>query len=334
MTTSAFSPSRRKLLGSVPAAAAASMLAATGFAPSARAAGTAEGAEAAGPVTFYAELRVAQPNKAGFDAGMQAFAQAMQSREALAVTLKQMVGDSTMVKNYPASYKGVLRSAYLDGAEAGTLPLFYSLFVRFPDLRALRAAQADAVFDRHVLPHLHGMTVRDGQPVPSPQPMAVYRGVFETTLAGDRQGIYTGHDDLVRFLSHPVDTHSATLVTVENHVFLPESLVSAADKLVPQLLKVAQETYQPSDDANRAGLPGSMHNRNYRRAMSTEVLRKIEPDGQYRAYLLHGVWESVWDHENSHLDPRFQKAVAPVGAAVAIGPVEPFYATRLTVLKA
>ena len=319
MTNSAFSPSRRKLLGSVPAAAAASMLAATGFAPSARAAGTAEGAEAVGPVTFYAELRVAQPNKAGFDTGMQAFAQAMQSKEALAVTLKQMVGDSTMVKNYPASYKGVLRGAYLDGAEAGTLPLFYSLFVRFPDLDALRGAQADAAFDRHVLPHLHGV--------------AVYRGVFETTLAGDRKGIYTGHDDLVRFLSHPVDSNSPTLVTVENHIFLPESLVSAADRLIPRLLKVAQETYQPANDAKGTGLPGSMHNRNYRSAMSTEVLRKIEPDGPYRAYLLHGVWESVWDHENSHLDPRFQKAVAPVGAAVAIGPVEPFYATRLTVLK-
>ncbi len=310
------------------------MLAATGFAPSARAAGTAEDADAAGPVTFYTELRVIQPNKVQFDDGIKAFAEAMQSKEALAVTLKQMVGDSTMVKNYPASYKGVLRSAYLDGAEAGTLPLFYSLFVRFSDLSALRAAQADAMFDCHVLPHLHGMTVRDGRPVPSPQPMAVYRGVFETTLAGDRKGIYTSHDDLVRFLSHPVDSNSPILVTVENHVFLPEPSVSAADKLIPALLKVAQETYQPENDANRAGLPGSMQNRNYRRAMSTEVLRKIEPDGQYRAYLLHGIWESVWDHENSHLDPRFQKAVAPVGAAVAIGPVEPFYATRLTVLKA
>jgi hypothetical protein len=68
--------------------------------------------------------------------------------------------------------------------------------------------------------------------------------------------------------------------------------------------------------------------------MSTEILRKATPDGDLRAYIMHGVWESVWDHENSHLDPRFQQAADPVGAMVAIGPVEPFYRTRVSVLGA
>jgi hypothetical protein len=80
------------------ASGAASLLANTGFAPAAAAAQTTDTA-LSGPVTYYAELRVAQPFKAGFDAAIQRFAQAMQQRGALAVTLKQMVGDSTMVKN-------------------------------------------------------------------------------------------------------------------------------------------------------------------------------------------------------------------------------------------
>jgi hypothetical protein len=43
---------------------------------------------------------------------------------------------------------------------------------------------------------------------------------------------------------------------------------------------------------------------------------------------MHGVWESVWDHENSHLDIRFMQSSTPVGAYVVAGPVEPFYATE------
>jgi hypothetical protein len=88
------------------------------------------------------------------------------------------------------------------------------------------------------------------------------------------------------------------------------------------------------DEANGVGLPGASDNRHYRKALSTEILRNVHADGDLRAYLLHGVWESVWDHENSHLDPRFQAAVAPVGAAVMVGPVEPFYVTRRLVSAA
>jgi hypothetical protein len=264
---------------------------------------------------------------------MQAFAQLMRRQGALAVTLKQMVGDSTMVKNYPAHFKGLLGSAYAEGAEAGTLPLFYSLFVRFDSLKALRAAKPDAVFDREVLPHLHGAMQQGGKLLASPQPMAVYRGVFETMLAGDRNGIYSRRDELVHFLSRPVDDNAPTLVTVENHVLVPESSVPVFDKTIPPLLKVAQETYQPEQGAGNAGLPGAADNLHYRKAVSTEILRKVEPDGELRAYIMHGIWESVWDHENSHLDARFKTAAAPVGAMVSVGPVEPFYTTQLTVLK-
>lgn len=330
MTDQSFSTTRRTFLsGSV---ATSAMLATTGFAHSAQAVEVSKSLTAQGPVTFYVEMRLAQPNKAAFDSGMGAFAKAMHEKGALAITLKQMVGDSTMVKNYPPSYKGVLRDAYASGAKEGTLPLFYSLFVRFPDIKTLKAAEADVAFNRDILPHLHGEMMKDGHPVSSPKPMAVYSGVFETVLAGDRKGIYTSPKDLIQFLSQPVDNNHPELVTVENHVFVHESSVAAFDKAVPPLLKVAQETEQPIDSANPMGLPGAVDNLNYRKAVSTEIMRKVDADGELRAYIMHGIWESVWDHENSHLDARFKTAAAPVGAMVVIGPVEPFYTTQLTVI--
>lgn len=332
MTDHSFSSSRRTLLGGS-AAAVTSLLATTGFAPLAQAASVSKSLSAKGPVTFYAEIRVAQPHKAEFDQGFEKFAKAMQANGALSISLKQMVGDSTMVKNYPESYKGLLREAYAEGAKAGTLPLFYSVFVRFSNVKTLSVARVDITFNRDVLPHLHGVVMKDGHPVQSPQPMAVYSGVFETVLAGDRDGIYSSPTDLIRFLTQPVDNNRPELVTVENHVFVHESSVIGFDHAVPSLLKVAQETERPIDATNPSGLPGAADNLNYRKAVSTEILRKVDSDGGLRAYIMHGVWESVWDHENSHLDARFKTAAAPVGAMVVIGPVEPFYSTQLTVLK-
>ncbi|MDE2150197.1 MAG: hypothetical protein KGJ55_10320 [Gammaproteobacteria bacterium] len=311
----------------------ASLVATTGFAPVAMAEDVS--VTAAGPLSYYAELRVAQPFKAAFDAGMRRFAQTMQRRGALAVTLKQMVGDSTMVKNYPEPYKGMLRSAYADAAQAGTLSLFYALFVRFDTGKALRAAKPDAVFDAEVLPRLHGVMLRDGKPVESAAPMAVYRGVFQTVAAGDRNGIYTGDADIRAFLAKPADAAAGnSLITVENHVFIADRVMQPFEQKVVPLLKVAQETFQPASAEDGIGRPGAADNRFYRKAVSTEILRKATPDGQQRAYIMHGILESVWDHENSHLDPRFKAAAGPVGAMVEIGPVEPFYATQSTVLKA
>ncbi|SCC93359.1 Permease (modular protein) [Thiomonas sp. X19] len=50
-------------------------------------------------------------------------------------------------------------------------------------------------------------------------------------------------------------------------------------------------------------------------AKSAEILRKLQPDSDLRAYtyIMHGIWESVWDHENSHIDPHFKTSAAPVG---------------------
>ncbi|VTZ49844.1 conserved exported hypothetical protein [Methylocella tundrae] len=313
--------------------AAAAGLSAGGFLPAA-AQSTASAAPAVpeGPVTLYFEFRVADPEHEAAMAALTDCASAWrQAPGFLSLMLKQMSGDSTMVKNYPEAYKGVLAEAYLDGVRDHSQPYFYSLFVRFADYAQLQASQINEEFDRTVLPFLHAVKQTPTGFAKSTQLMSVYRGVLQTIAAGNRAGIYTTAAEMADFLRHPVEAPESNTLTVENHVMVADAGHIEWEKLVLPLLKVAQETHQPSDDPNGVGQPGSKSNRLYRKALSTEILRNALPDGDLRAYLMHGVWESVWDHENSHLDPRFQAAAGPVGAGVEIGPVEPFYLTRLLV---
>ncbi|MBS4726881.1 hypothetical protein MSM1_00340 [Mycobacterium sp. SM1] len=282
-----------------------------------------------GPVTLYFEFRVAGPEH---DAAMGTLRERASAwRQApgfLSLMLKQMSGDSTMVKNYPEAYKGVLAEAYLDGIRSHSQPYFYSLFVRFADHAQLQASQINEDFDRAVLPFLHAVTETSTGIAKSRRPMSLYRSVFQTIAAGNRAGIYTTTREMTDFLRHPVEAPERDTVTVVNHVMVADAGHLEWEKLVLPLLEVAQETYQPTDDPNGIGQPGSKANRLYRKALSTEILRNATPDGELRAYLMHGVWESVWDHENSHLDTRLQEAFGPVGAGVVIGPIEPFYLTR------
>lgn len=283
-----------------------------------------------GPVTYYFEFRVSGPQH---DAAMNALRTSItgwqQAPGFLSAALKQMSGDSTAVKNYPEAYKGVLAEAYLDGVRDQTQPYFYSLFVRFEDFARLRAAGISEAFDRAVLPLLHMVSPSPNGPVISPRPMSVYRGIFQTIAAGDRSGIYTSAEQIIPFLRRPAELPEKNTVTVANHVLVEDQGSREWEKLVAALLSVAQQTFQPANDPNGAGLPGARDNQHYRKALSTEILRNAFPDGELRAYLMHGVWESVWDHENSHLDPRFKAAAGPVGGGVAVGPVEPFYLTRV-----
>jgi hypothetical protein len=309
-------------------------LAATGFVASAGAAVLpGSGAAPRGPVTLYIEFRAAEPENDAVLEGLRRLGLRW-SREPgfLRLSLKQMVGDSTMVKNYPEPYKGVLATAYLDGLEAHRQPYFYALFVRFADYAALRATGADTDFATEIGPHLHALSVSPKGAARSESPMAWYQGVFETIAAGNRSAILRDPGGIADFLRAPAD--AADLVTVANHVFIRDAARPEFDRDVGAMLEVAQQTYQPSAAANRVGESGARDNRLYRKAVSTEILCNAFPDGDLRAYLMHGVWESVWDHENSHLDPRFQQAAGPVGAAVAIGPVEPFYTTRLSIAAA
>ena len=285
-----------------------------------------------GPVTLYMEFRVAKlEHEAAMAALKDHAATWSKALGFLSLVLKQMTGDSTMVKNYPEAYKGVLATAYLDGLKDNTQPWFHSLFVRFESPAQLRAAKVEEQFDANVLPFLHAVQKTETGFAKSPQPMEVYRGVYQTVAAGDRKGIYTDKADILAFLRNPVEDPATEMTTVENHVMVREAGHLDWEKQVVPLLEVAQETFQPTDDPNGVGKPGSKANRFYRKALSTEILRNAAPNGDLRAYIMHGVWESVWDHENSHLDPRFRAAAGPVGAGVEVGPVEPFYRTNLLI---
>lgn len=281
----------------------------------------------AGAVTLYAECRVSAAQHAAFLQAVDALGAALRTQPGfLHLALKQMVGDSTMVKNYPEAYKGLLAHAYAEGAERGTQPYFYSLFVRFADAPAALAADLETAFVRQLQPLLHL------GPTPQSPELAAYRAVYQTVGAGDRQQIHTTASAITDFLRQPVDLPARDTVTVENHVSIRDADRDAWEPQVMALLDVAQNTFEPRDDPNGVGQPGASDNRLYRKALRTEILRCAHPDGELRAYLMHGIWESVWDHENSHLDARFLAAAAPVGATAVIGPVEPFYCTRQLVL--
>ncbi|MGV6820754.1 MAG: hypothetical protein ACWA5T_09700 [Parvularcula sp.] len=285
-----------------------------------------------GPVTLYFEFRVAPPSHGAALESLNSAAQQWQNaRGFLSLALKQMSGDSTAVKNYPADYKGVLAEAYLDGLKAKSQPYFYSLFVRFDSYLNLMTAKISESFDNLILPHLHAIQMTEKGPIKSAEPMGVYRGIFQTVAAGDRDGIYTSSEEMTSFLRRPVEAPNKNTVTVANHVMVADQGYRDWEKKVLPLLKVAQQTFQPENDPNGMGKPGSKENTFYRKALSTEILRSAFPSGDLRAYLMHGVWESYWDHENSHLDPRFKAAAGPVGAHVEVGPVEPFYLTRVLV---
>lgn len=288
-----------------------------------------------GPVTLYYEFRVAASENDVVLAAIRTQGAALRKQPGfLSLSLKQMSGDSTMVKNYPAAYKGVLAEAYLDGVANHTQPYFYALYLRYADYNQLLTSQAEAWFNDTLIPHLHGYQMTPNGLVKSPKPVAHYRGIFETIAAGNREGIITQPKAIIEFLKQPVETSDNSLISVANHVMLADAGHQALEVQVVALLTVAQQTYQPMNNPEGIGLPGSKNNTYYRKAVSTEILRNAFADGDMRAYLFHGVWQSVWDHENSHLDTRFQTAVAPVGAAVVIGPVEPFYQARVTVTHA
>jgi len=286
-----------------------------------------------GPVTLYYEIRVAEPeDKALLNALTLKGAAFKKTPGFLSLSVKQMSGDSTMVKNYPASYKGVLAEAYLEGVKGHSQPYFYSLFIRFDNYTNLLNSQAEKWFDDKIVPHLHGYHMTSTGLKKSAKPIAHYRGVFQTIAAGNRQAILKQPQELIEFLKQPAEAKTNDLVSVANHVMIEDAGHEALEAQVVDLLAIAQQTYQPHDDPKKLGLAGSKQNTFYRKAVSTEVMRNAFADGSLRAYLFHGVWESVWDHENSHLDPRFKAAAGPVGSAVVIGPVEPFYLARETVV--
>lgn len=291
-----------------------------------------------GAITLYYEFRIAGPENANMLAAVDALNASLAAKDGfLSLSLKNTVGDSTMVKNYPKELKGVLGTAYKDGFAAGRMPLFYALFIRFENYTKLKAAGVESWFDTNVAPMLHLY-----QPGTPPTRLALafdyYEGYFKTVAAGNRTAIYSTEAEIVSFLKTQEDTPDKGYITVENHVAIHSSKTAEFNEKVKALLTTAQTTYRPDlhdTDFNLTldplliGQEGSATNAYYRRAVTTEILQNLQVEtNAARSYLMHGVWQSVMDHENSHLDVRFVQSSTPTGTYVVAGPVEPFYETR------
>lgn len=291
-----------------------------------------------GAVTLYYEFRVPMPEKRKVLDQISQLDRYLQDKKGfLSFSLKQMTGESTMVKNYPAHLKGALDRGYADlkgDPTSKSLPLFYTLFIRFDSYDALLASKAKAWFGQNIVPSLFAY-----KPTNPPTKTAIkidyYEGIYVTVAAGDRHKIYTTSDEIQTFLKNQSDEAANHYVTVENHVMIKDEDRKAFNKKVSSLLRTAQQTFRPDihdaeyDKAFPYGQAGSAANTYYRKAVTTEILQNAFPDGDLRSYIMHGVWENMYDHENSHLDQRFMASAGPVGAYVVSGPVEPFYDTLI-----
>jgi len=274
-----------------------------------------------GPVTMYFEFRIMGKFKDDILKHVNEYAKVLHRKKGfLSLQLKNMVGDSTMVHNYPSNLKGVLRSAYFDARKENSLPLFYSLFIRFDNYHDLMVSGTTKWFAKVITKY-------------GPLSKNYHEGVYKTVAAGDRVHIYTTEEEIAKFLREQKDKPTNRYITVNNHVSIFTKDRKVFNEKSTSLLKVAQNTFRPAKgdyDYNPKypkGLPGSYLNHYYRRAISTEILQSAFSDGNKTHYLFHGVWESVYDHENSHIDPRFRADVKKIFPYIIEGPVEPFYET-------
>ncbi len=274
-----------------------------------------------GAVTLYIECRILPKFKNDLLQKINEYTKVLNKKKGfLSLSLKNMVGDSTMVHNYPTALKGVLSSAYFDASKEGSMPLFYSLFIRFENYQDLMASKTTQWFAKVIAKY--GTLSKN-----------YHEGVYKTVAAGDREHIYTTQAEIQKFLKNQKDKPTNRYLTVNNHVGIFTKDAKIFNQKSTSLLKVAQNTFRPAKgdyDYNPkfpVGIPGSYQNLHYRKAIATEILQSAFSDGDKTHYLFHGVWESLYDHENSHIDPRFRADVMKIFPYIIDGPVEPFYET-------
>jgi len=123
----------------------------------------------------------------------------------LTATLKNTIGDSTMVYNYPSMYKGILQNAKLEAAQENSLPLFYAVFIRFENYDALVNSNIDTKLDEIINP----LVVLKSH---------VHMGLYKTIGAGNREEIYISDEEVQEFLLNHNDEPALDFVTVNNHV--------------------------------------------------------------------------------------------------------------------
>ena len=334
---------RREFLGTSAMLSATTFISACGSTSSDQAEQTQP--KPSGALTLYYEFKIAGPEITNMVDNVKNQAQALDGKAGfLSLSLKQMVGDSTMVENLDVSLKGVLKSSYIDAANAGRRPFVYTLYIRFDSYDNLIASGAKDWFKSTIEPQLFAYTKdASGNPVKTQLPLAYHQGIYKTVAAGDANGVYTTQADILTFLKNQKDvataqydpipadgtaTVNSASISVCNHVSIDAANTDLVNTKATALLTVAQQTYQPSSNPTD-GTPGTLSDSNYQKAVTTEILQNAYTTGDIRDYLFHGVWKSVADHENSHIDQRFMKAAGPVGAYVVAGPWEPFYQTTV-----
>jgi len=292
-----------------------------------------------GAVSLYYEFKIAGPEIKALMQNVGAQAQKLDNKQGfLGLSLKQVIGNSTMVNNMLPDLKGVLKSALIDAAKAGRRPFVYALLIRFDNYDNLIASKAKEWFIDTIEPQLFGYKPGN-PPVKTKLALDYYQGIYQTVAAGDANGVYKEQGEILTFLKNQKDiakpayqpipsdgTHSGASITVMNHVTIDDKNTASINSKATALLSVAQQTYQPSTNLTD-GEAGKLSNSNYQKALTTEIMQNAYESGGTRNYLFHGVWNSIADHENSHLDPRFMQAAKPVGAFVISGPVEPFHQT-------
>ena len=281
-----------------------------------------------GAVTLYFEFRIPTPSKDDLIFHINRYAKELEHKKGfVSISLKNMVGDSTMVKNYPTYLKGVLKSAYFDASKEGSMPLFYSLFIRFDNYNDLIKSETTQWFKKVI--SKYGVLSEN-----------YHEGVYTTVAAGDRDKIYKTDIEIETFLKNQKDKPTARYITVNNHVSVFSKDKDVFNTKSTSLLEVAQNTFRPAQgdyDYNTkfpVGIPGTFQNLHYRKAVTTEILQSAFSDNGKYHYLFHGVWESVNDHENSHIDPRFRAHVMQIFPYIIDGPIEPFYETIILNNKA
>jgi len=285
-----------------------------------------------GAVTLVYEMRVAGPTaNTTVQTNITSLKTTMSGKTGyLGLSFKKMTGESTMVKNYPNNLKGVLNNGFVGNSK---VPNFYSLFIRFDSYDNMITSGVQSWFTTNIVPSLFAYNAATSSYTTIA--LDYYEGVYVTVAAGNRTSIYTTQTDIVNFLKNQSDEITVPRVTVQNHVMIKNANLTDFNTKIQVLLTTAQQTYMPTTEPTgiglaaieNTGLVADTTDTNYRKAVTTEILQNAFTDGDLRSYIMHGVWESVGDHENSHIDIRFQQASGPVGAYVVVGPVEPFYTT-------
>ena len=291
-----------------------------------------------GAITLYYEFNIAKPSIAKMLNVVNAYLSKLDSKKGfLSLSLKNMIGESTMVKNFTSDLKGVLKSAYIDSAKMGKRPYRYTLFIRFDNYDNMTLSSTKSWFTETIEPLLFVYN-KTGK---TSLKFDFYQGIYKTVAGGDANGIYKTESEILKFLTHQQDvanleyqnlysdgSDNGVTMTVANHVSISHIHTNMVNEKALGLLKIAQQTYQPKENTPD-GDAGSLNNNNYKKALTTEILQNAYTTGNKRDYLFHGVWRSIADHENSHIDARFMKASQPLGIYIVDGPVEPFYQTAI-----